>query len=97
MAINKWLLTKTICMAVVELAEGRTDGKGISFCREVAAGALPDPSQPRDPFPTSKVPKDIQPVTNKLIDYGPEPPPEKDAPAPGSKAWFARQREKAKQ
>jgi hypothetical protein len=77
--------------ALVEVAEGRTDGQGLQFVRNylamVDAGQLQDPSVPRSPVvkPLKRI--DPRPLTNDVLDGRECVRP--TGPTVGSRGWFA--------
>jgi hypothetical protein len=77
--------------AIVEVAEGVTDGPGLEFVRAYLAaadsGRIHDPSLPAQLPAKPKVPYQTRPITNDLLDG--RQVEEYKGPTKGSAAWFA--------
>jgi hypothetical protein len=98
MAVTNFTIKVARTRAISELAAGITDGPGLASCRAwlaaVDAGRVPDPMLPVQIPPKPKVPFQLRPITNDLLDGR-----ERQAqagPARGTAGWFAaRKRAKA--
>lgn len=77
--------------ALIELAEGRTDGPGLQSVRVwlamVDAGRITDPSLPRQPEVKPLKPIQGQPLTNAELDGRVTTPYR--GPTVGTREWFA--------